>query len=175
MMTSPDFLCIVEQPGKLTDFALASRLSYFLWNSAPDDELLALARQGKLADTKVLREQTERLLKDPKSERFVKDFLDQWLGLWGIDNTTPDKDLYPEYDDLLKFSSVMETQATFRHMLDRNLSVRDFRGSDTGRPGQPRAWRSIMGIPVVAGIEHPRGAHCRPTRRSAASGPKPPP
>ena len=126
MMTAPDFLCVVEQPGKLTDFALASRLSYFLWNSAPDEELLDVARNGKLADPLVLQAQTERLLTDPKSDRFVKDFLDQWLGLWGIDNTTPDKDLYPEYDDLLKFSSVMETQATFRHMLDKNLSVRDF-------------------------------------------------
>lgn len=126
LLTAPDFLCVVEQPGKLNDFALAARLSYFLWNSAPDEELLDVARQGKLADPAVLRAQTERLLQDPKSERFVKDFLDQWLGLWGIDNTTPDKDLYPEYDDLLKFSSVMESQATFRHMLDKNLSVRDF-------------------------------------------------
>ncbi len=126
MMTSPDFLCVVENPGRLTDFALASRLSYFLWNSTPDEELLEVARNGQLSDPQVLRAQTERLLRDAKSERFVKDFLDQWLGLWGIDNTTPDKDLYPEYDDLLKFSSVMETQATFRHMLDKNLSVRDF-------------------------------------------------
>jgi mono/diheme cytochrome c family protein len=126
LMTAPDCLCIVEQPGKLTDFALASRLSYFLWNSAPDEELLDIARKGKLTDPAVLRTQTERLLQDGKSERFVKDFLDQWLGLWGIDNTTPDKDLYPEYDDLLKFSSVMETQATFRHMLDKNLRVSDF-------------------------------------------------
>jgi len=126
MMTAPDFLCVVENPGKLSDFALASRLSYFLWNSAPDVELLEVARQGKLSDPQVLRTQTERLLKDAKSERFVKDFLDQWLGLWGIDNTTPDKDLYPEYDDVLKFSSVMETQATFRRMLDKNLGVREF-------------------------------------------------
>jgi len=126
MMTAPDFLCVVENPGRLTEFALASRLSYFLWNSTPDEELLEVARNGQLSDPQVLRAQTERLLRDEKSERFVKDFLDQWLGLWGIDNTTPDKDLYPEYDDLLKFSSVMETQATFRHMLDKNLSVRDF-------------------------------------------------
>ena len=126
MMTAPDSLCVVENPGRLTEFALASRLSYFLWNSTPDEELLEVARNGKLSDPQVLRAQTERLLRDEKSERFVKDFLDQWLGLWGIDNTTPDKDLYPEYDDLLKFSSVVETQATFRHMLDKNLSVRDF-------------------------------------------------
>jgi len=126
MMTSPDFLCLVEKPGKLDDFALASRLSYFLWNSTPDEALLEVARQGKLGDPQVLRAQTDRLLADPKSERFVKDFLDQWLGLWGIENTTPDRDLYPEYDDTLRISSLLESQATFRHMLAKNLSVRDF-------------------------------------------------
>lgn len=126
MMTAPDCVCLVESPGRLTNFALASRLAYFLWNSAPDDELLGVARAGKLTDSKVLEAQTERLLRDPRSDRFVKDFLDQWLGLWGIDNTTPDKDIYPEYDDVLKVSSLMETQATFRHMLANNLGVRDF-------------------------------------------------
>jgi hypothetical protein len=124
-MTSPDFLCVVEQPGKLTDFALASRLAYFLWNSTPDEQLLEVARQGKLTDGKVLQEQTERMLNDPKSQRFVKNFADQWLGLWGIDNTTPDKDLYPEFDDQLKISSMMETQASLQRMLDKNLSVRN--------------------------------------------------
>ena len=113
LMTSPDFLCLISRARPLNNFALASRLSYFLWDSSPDDELLSLARQGKLTDSKMLREQTDRLLQDPKSQRFVKDFIDQWLGLWAIDNTTPDKDLYPEYDDLLKISSTMETQATF--------------------------------------------------------------
>lgn len=130
MMTSPDFLCVVEEPGKLSDFSLASRLAHFLWNSTPDGELLEAARTGRLGDAKVLREQTERMLNDPKSQRFVASFVDQWLGLWGIDNTTPDKDLYPEYDDVLKISSVMETQATFRRMLDKNLSVRDFVSPD---------------------------------------------
>ncbi len=126
LMTAPDFLCVIEQPGKLNDFALASRLAYFLWNSTPDEELLAAARQGRLSDEKVLREQTERLLKDAKSERFVKDFVDQWLGLRMINDTTPDSNLYPEYGELLKISSVMETQATFRRILDKDLSVRDF-------------------------------------------------
>jgi mono/diheme cytochrome c family protein len=126
LLTSPDFLCVIEKPGTLTDFALASRLSYFLWNSTPDEALLDVARTGRLTDSTVLREQTERLLNDPKSRRFVNSFADQWLGLWAIDNTTPDKDLYPEYDDVLKISSVMETQATLQKMLDKNLSVRDF-------------------------------------------------
>jgi hypothetical protein len=126
LMTAPDSLAIIEQPGRLSDTALAARLSYFLWSSTPDDELLALAREGKLGDPQTLRGQTERLLKSPKAERFVKDFTDQWLGLWGMDNTTPDREVYPEYDDLLKISSTMETQATFRRMLTENLSVVDF-------------------------------------------------
>ena len=102
MLVAPDFLCLVEQPGRLNDFALASRLSYFLWNSAPDEPLMAVARAGRLRDPQVLREQTERLLKDPKSQRFVSDFVSQWLGLRGIHDTTPDSVLYPEYDDYLR-------------------------------------------------------------------------
>ncbi len=126
LMTAPDFLCVVEQPGKLNDFALASRLAYFLWNSTPDAELLNLARQGRLSDPKVLRDQTERLLNDAKSERFAKDFVDQWLGLRMINDTSPDSALYPEYGELLKISSVMETQATFARIVQKNRSVRDF-------------------------------------------------
>jgi len=128
MMTSPDFFCVIEQPGKLDDFALASRLSYFLWNSTPDETLLQLAHAGKLNDPKTLREQTERLLADPKSSRFVADFLNQWLGLRAIDDTSPDGILYPEYakNDLLKPSSVRETQTYFRKLLDENLGVRYF-------------------------------------------------
>ena len=150
LMTAPDFLCLISEPGPLSNFALASRLSYFLWDSSPDDELLSLARQGKLTDSKTLREQTDRLLRDPKSQRFVKDFTDQWLGLWAIDNTTPDKDLYPEYDDVLKISSTMETQATFRRILDENRSVREFVALN--RRSSTCGWRNIT--------------RCRPLRAS---------
>ncbi|MCE9606611.1 MAG: DUF1592 domain-containing protein [Planctomycetia bacterium] len=128
LMTSPEFFCVIEQPGRLDDFALASRLSYFLWNSTPDDKLLELAGAGKLRDPQVLREQTERLLHDPKSSRFVNDFLNQWLGLRAIDDTSPDANLYPEYgkNNLLKPSSILETQAYFRRLIDENLSVTYF-------------------------------------------------
>jgi len=129
MMTSPDFLCVIEKPGKLSDFALASRLSYFLWNSTPDEALLDLARKGRLSNRKVLHEQTERLLNDPKSGRFVTDFVNQWLGLRAIDDTSPDRNLYPEYDEFLKLSSAMETEGSFRRVLDENLSVRNFADS----------------------------------------------
>ena len=126
MMTKPDFFCVVEEPGQLNDFALASRLSYFLWNSGPDDELLEVARAGKLNEPAELRKQTKRMLKSWKSERFVEDFLEQWLDLHAIDFTSPDKTFYPEYDDILKFSSVVETRETFKKILKENLSVKDF-------------------------------------------------
>ena len=151
MMTAPDFLCVIEKAGRLSDFELASRLSFFLWNSTPDDELLEVARQGVLTDPDMLRTQTERLLTDPKSDRFVEEFLNQWLGLWGIDNTTPDKDLYPEYDDELKISSKLETQATFRRMLDQNLSVRDFVAPKWAMINSRLA--KLYGIPAVEGFQ----------------------
>jgi mono/diheme cytochrome c family protein len=153
MMTSPDFLCVVEAPGSLSDFALATRLSYFLWNSTPDEALLDVARQGRLRDAKVLAAQTERLLNDPKSDRFVNDFTDQWLGLRAIDDTSPDGKLYPEYgrDDLLKRSSVMETRATFRRMLDENREVREFVAPTWAMVNEPLARH--YGLPPVAGIE----------------------
>lgn len=126
MLASPEFFCVIESPGELSDFELASRLSYFLWNSTPDARLLDLARAGKLRDPQVLRSETDRLLDDPRSDRFVEDFLDQWLDLHAIDDTTPDGQLYPEYDDVLKFSSLRETRATFRRVLRENRSVREF-------------------------------------------------
>lgn len=126
MLTAPDFLCVIEAPGKLNDFVLASRLSYFLWNSTPDETLLELARKGKLSDPKVLKEQADRVLDDPKSARFVNDFVNQWLGLRAINDTSPDSKLYPGYDEYLKFSSVQETRGFFRRVLQENLSVRNF-------------------------------------------------
>ncbi len=126
MLTAPEFLCVIEPPGKLSDFALASRLSYFLWNSTPDQTLLDLARNGSLSNPKVLHEQTERLLNDPKADRFVTDFVNQWLGLRGLDDTSPDRNLYPDYDEFLKLSSAMETEGFFRILLNENLSVCKF-------------------------------------------------
>ncbi len=124
LLTSPDFFCVIEQPGPLNDFALASRLSYFLWNSRPDEKLFELARAGKLKDPKVLQAETERMLKDPKSSRFTDDFASQWLGLYAINDTSPDGNLYPGYGDLLKYSSVLETKAYFRAMVDENLGAK---------------------------------------------------
>src|SRR6185369_8664989 len=96
VLVSPKFLFLHEKPGKLDDFALATRLSYFLWSSMPDEELLALAEQGKLSQPETLRGQVERLLQDPKATAFTENFAGQWLGLRAIDATAPDPMLYPE-------------------------------------------------------------------------------
>src|SRR5262249_43510824 len=85
VLVSPDFLFLREKPGALDDFALASRLSYFLWSTMPDDELLTLAGQNKLGQPDTLRSQVERMLNDPKAAAFTENFVGQWLGLRDID------------------------------------------------------------------------------------------
>src|SRR6476660_7706773 len=99
-LVSPHFLFLREKPGPLDDFALASRLSYFLWSSMPDEELLTLAEKEVLHQPETLRAQVERMLKDPKAAAFTTHFAGQWLNLRDIDATTPDPVLYPEYDDV---------------------------------------------------------------------------
>jgi hypothetical protein len=101
---------------------LATRLSYFLWKSIPDKELFELAANGRLLDKKVLENQVNRMLDDKKSDRFINDFLDQWLGLGEIDATTPDEKLFPEYDDNLRQAMLGETRLFFRELIDENLS-----------------------------------------------------
>ncbi len=132
ILCSPDFLFVgLESEGRpRSDHALAARLSYFLWNSLPDDELRRLADAGRLTDPAVLREQTERLLNDSKSERFVRHFLDQWLNLREIDFTSPDPQLYPEFDPWLRDAMLDETRAYFRLLVDENLDVRHLIDAD---------------------------------------------
>lgn len=130
ILVSPQLLFQAGEAGQLDDVALASRLSYFLWRSLPDDELLRLADNGKLSDADVLTEQVDRMLNDPKCERFVHDFLDQWLELDRIDATTPDAYLYPEYDDVLRRAMLAETREFFAHLIEENLSVENLVNSD---------------------------------------------
>lgn len=129
-LASPDFLYLQPAPGRLDEHALAARLSYFLWSSMPDDELLALAAQKKLAQPATLRAQVERMLADKKAAAFTENFTGQWLRLREIDATQPDKKLYPEYDDLLGWSMVRETRAFFDEMLRSDLGVLNFVASD---------------------------------------------
>ena len=130
-LCSPHFLFLEEKNGSRLDaYSLASRLSYFLWSSTPDRELLQLAGDERLHDQNVLRQQVERLLRDPRSRAFKQNFTGQWLGLRDIDFTAPDERLYPEFDELLKISMVAETEAFFQEILDKNLSVLNFIDSD---------------------------------------------
>ena len=130
VLVSPDFLYLREKPGKLDDFALASRLSYFLWSTMPDEELLALAEAGKLTDRDLLRQQVERMLTSPKAAAFTDNFVGQWLGLREIDFTEPDRLLYPEFDDMLKAAIVRETHLFFDEILQNDLSLTNFVASD---------------------------------------------
>jgi hypothetical protein len=112
VLASPGFLFTDEKPGRLDDFALASRLSYFLWNSEPDDALRTLAARGEMRRPEVLRAETERLLNDPKAHRFVEAFTDYWLDLRKADDTSPSTTLYNDYelDDPLKLFALEETR-----------------------------------------------------------------
>jgi hypothetical protein len=132
VLCSPEFLRLEEKPGPLEDHALAARLSFFLWNSTPDAELRELARRGELDRPDVLRQQTDRLLDDPKSRRFVNAFLDYWIDLRKIDGTAPDSTLYPDYylDDLLTESAQEETQLFFAELLRSDLPARNVVSSD---------------------------------------------
>jgi hypothetical protein len=148
-LCSPNFLFLKETPGELDDWSLASRLSYFLWNSMPDDTLFALAKKKQLRDSKVLREQVERMLKDARSERFINDFTDQWLDLADIDDTTPDKKLYPEFRRILRDSMLAESRAFFRELLDKDLSTSNIVHSDFAMLNQRLA--THYHIPDVVG------------------------
>ena len=120
LLCSPDFLFLGLEPD---EYRLASRLSYFLWDSPPDEPLLALAAHGSLSRPEVLQAQTERLLNDPHIKRFIDHFLDDWLELSKIDFTQPDKDLYPEFDPWLHDSILAETRAYFRKLIRENLEI----------------------------------------------------
>ena len=130
LLSSPRFLYFTENTGKLDDFSIASRLSYFLWNTMPDQKLLTLAKKDNLSKPSVIKKQVERMLNHSKAESFVKNFSDNWLNLKDIDFTSPDTKLYPEFDDILKNSMLGETFTFMQELIDENLSVSNFIDSD---------------------------------------------
>jgi len=135
ILCSKSFLFLEEGSAKadrktLDNWELASRLSYFLWSTMPDDELFAAAEKGTLQDKAELRRQTARMLADPKARRFADSFARQWLQLRRVGMFAPDKNLYPDYDEHLEKSMVGETTAFFAEVLDKNLSLREFLDSD---------------------------------------------
>jgi hypothetical protein len=126
VLASPEFIYLREKPGRLDDYALATRLSLFLWNSLPDRELRARAAKGELRNPAVLRAETDRMLADAKSQRFIDAFLDYWIDLRKIEDSTPSASLYNDYylDDALEEAAVSESQLYFAEMLRKNLPVR---------------------------------------------------
>ena len=152
VLCSPEFVCLEEKPGRLDDYALASRLSFFLWNSPPDGQLRAVAARGQLSQSDALRVQTERLLNDPRSRRFVDAFLDYWLDLRRIQATSPDAEIYSDYylDDLLSESAQSETQLFFAELLRSDLPARNVVASDFAMLNEKLAGH--YGLPKVQGV-----------------------
>jgi hypothetical protein len=132
VLASPAYVYVDEQPGRLDDYALATRLALFLWNTPPDAELRSLAARGELHRPEVLRKQAERLLADAKSERFISAFLDYWLELRKMEDTSPSTTLYNDYylDDSLTEAAVDETHLFFGELIRRDLPARNVVDSD---------------------------------------------
>jgi mono/diheme cytochrome c family protein len=129
ILCSPHFLTFIEPPGRLDDHAIAARLARFLWSSTPDEQLLAAAAKGSLSTPEGLRSQADRMLADPKSTRFVKDFTDQWLDLRKFLDMKPD-DIYAELDEMLTWSIPIESRRFFGRVLAEDLPATNFFHSD---------------------------------------------
>jgi len=130
LLCSPHFLYFQESPGKLNDYAIASRLSYFLWQSMPDETLMKLAAKGELNNKETLVKQTRRMLDDPRGADFVDQFANQWLDLCDIDFTQPDPRLYRQFDVTVQQSMLDETRTFLRGLLNENRSIKQLIDSD---------------------------------------------
>jgi hypothetical protein len=151
VLASPAFVFLDEKPGRLDDYALATRLALFLSNSVPDEALRERAARDELGRPEVLRAETERLLTAPQARRFVEAFLDYWIDLRKIEDSTPSTTLYNDYylDDALTEAAVAETQLYFEEMLRRNLSARLIVNSDFTFLNERLA--THYGVPEVKG------------------------
>jgi len=177
VLVSREFLFRVEQepkglagksPYRITDLELASRLSFFLWSSVPDDELLDVAARGQLNQPDVLAKQTRRMLADPRSLSLVSNFASQWLHLRNLDSITPDGRLFPDFDDNLRQAMRRETELLFEEVLRDDRSVLDLLRTDHTFLNERLA--KHYGIPniygprfrrVALGPETPRGGLLR--------------
>jgi hypothetical protein len=154
ILTAPEFLfhpADAPAAAEPDGLALASRLAYWLWNSPPDETLLTAARDGSLRRSDVLRSQVDRLLDDPRSDRFLSDFANQWLELRRIDETSPDRRLYPEYTFLLHEGMVAETRAFLQELVAHDLPARTLVAPDFTMLTQQLA--EHYGIAGVDGVD----------------------
>ena len=139
ILASPEFLFRLErrpadaQPGqsyRLSGVDLAARLSFFLWASAPDEELIGMGTSGRLSDPAVLERQVERMLEDPRSEALATRFLHQWLRLQDVGKVWPDSYLYPNFSAQLADAMVRETELFFQYLVQEDRSVLDLFDAD---------------------------------------------
>lgn len=170
VLVNPQFLFRIEQdpPGlaagtayPVNQFELASRLSFFLWSSIPDETLLQLAERGELRDPEVLEAQTLRMLRDSRARNLVENFAAQWLYLRNLASVTPDLRLFPDFDDNLRQAMRRETELVFERLISQDRSVLDLLSTDETFLNERLAKHY--------GIPHIYGTHFRPVRVSADS------
>jgi hypothetical protein len=163
VLCSPNFLFHVEadnrpfkpdQARPLNHWEVASRLSYFLWSSMPDDELLRLAREGKLKYETVLEGQVRRMLKDARARALVENFAGQWLQLRVLRSFSPDPKLFPEFDEGLRNAMVRESELFFENVLAEDRSVLEF--LDANHTFVNERLARHYGVPGVRGDEFRR-------------------
>jgi len=139
ILMSPEFLFRLErmpsgvQPGqayRTSDVDLATRLSFFLWASAPDDELIEVAASGRLSDPAVLEQQVERMLEDARSETLATRFAHQWLRLQDVGRVWPERFLYPDFSQQLAEAMVRETELLFQYLIQEDRSLLEFFDAD---------------------------------------------
>lgn len=190
VLIQPDFLFLLEPAGDekrlITDFELASRLSYFLWSSMPDEALFQHARQGTLRQS--ITAELDRMLADPKADRFVQQFTEQWLRLGYLENVAVNKEKFPGVDDRLKQEMRRETQTLFAEILKDNLSITGLLDCDFMMLNEPMAkhygiegvyGHSFRRVPVPTDsprgglltqasflLSHSTGADSHPVRRA---------
>jgi hypothetical protein len=165
VLVSPEFLFRIEQDPEgiapntaypVSDLALASRVSFFLWSSIPDNELLTTAERGELHKPKVLEKQVRRMLADSRAANLVRNFGEQWLHLRNLESSTPDLRLFPDFDDNLRQAFRRETELHFETVLREDRSVLDLLKADYTFLNERLA--KHYGIPNVYGSQFRRVA-----------------
>lgn len=157
ILVSPNFLFKVEEPALrigneyplLSDFELATRLSYFLWSSTPDRELLTLASKKQLREPGVLAAQLDRMIRDERARDFVRNFAGQWLTLRKLESFTPNEGQFPDWNEQIRDFSRTETYYLFLHVLRENMSVLRLLDADFSFMNEKLA--RFYGIPGVQG------------------------
>ncbi len=178
LLSSPEFLLRVERDAadvargvhRISDLELASRLSFFLWSSIPDDELLDVAERGRLKEPAMLDRQVRRMLADERSRALVDNFAGQWLVLRNIRDVTPDPDVFPDFDDNLRDAFLKETELFVESQIRGDRSLLELRERELHLPERAagtalrdpeRLWRPLQTGDARAADPSRRTAHPR--------------